>query len=351
MNCSVPDLQSAPLNQSCAPTPDKYPIFPAVDLVKFLMAFVIIGIHSQIFVQFKWLDIGFNVFSRIAVPFFFTASAFFFFQKPTTRAQCTKFTKRILILFILYSILFIGVATLVSGTFAPDMLWITLFSGVRHLWFLHALLFGMLFMALLDHCIKRRWIIYAIAALCLIFRCTLSTIYVLYDNIPPLVAIHDFFALLPCIGIWNALFYAFPFIAVGHAIKKTDYRYTLRTNLIGMAISFAILCIETFVCTRIIHSESHVLFLACIPLIYFIFSACLQIPYHRQTQNSAPTLFLRKSSTVIYCIQSMFIIYFVQYFSYGLSLFAVVSVCSAMFAMMVIWGSKTQYGHWLKYLQ
>ena len=124
---------------------DKIQIYPTVDLVKFLMAFVIIGIHSQIFVQYRWLDMGFDVFSRIAVPFFFTASAFFFFQKPTTRSQCAKFTKRILILLIVYSFLFIGACTLLSGTFDPQFLWISLFSGVRHLWFLHALLFGMLF--------------------------------------------------------------------------------------------------------------------------------------------------------------------------------------------------------------
>ncbi|WP_420341571.1 acyltransferase family protein [[Clostridium] aminophilum] len=48
-----------------------------VDLVKLIMAFLVVCIHTEPFGFNFWLDKGFGIVTRLCVPFFFVSSAYF----------------------------------------------------------------------------------------------------------------------------------------------------------------------------------------------------------------------------------------------------------------------------------
>lgn len=58
------------------------PNYDSVDLAKFIGAFLVIAIHTNIFISFSdTLNYYFvNLFCRLAVYFYFIASAYFFFN-------------------------------------------------------------------------------------------------------------------------------------------------------------------------------------------------------------------------------------------------------------------------------
>ena len=98
--------------------------YKALDVLKFLAAFLVIGIHSKPFDTYiiKCIEC-------IAVPFFFTASSFLFFLRNGT---FSKFARRISILYISWFLLELYVVY--ERFFQND----TLFSSIGK--FLHALL-------------------------------------------------------------------------------------------------------------------------------------------------------------------------------------------------------------------
>ncbi len=321
--------------------------YPAVDFAKFMLAFVIIGIHTTVFAQFKWLDMGFDVFSRIAVPFFFAASGFFFFKKPVTRPNCARFAKRILILYLIYSVIFLTISSCMQSGFDSDIVFRTLISGYRHLWFLHALLIGMMLAACLIHFIKKTWIVYLIAALFLIFRYFMTTMWPLLASVNALIPIHDFCGDHLVLGFWNALFYAFPFIAVGHKLATARHQLSRIGCIAAILGAFTLLGAETYISSAILHTDSRILYLACVPLVYFSFQLCQQIAW---PGNSGVSLFFRKTSTMIYCIHPAFILLMMDRISQGLVMFAIVSLCAFAFAIFVYWGTHYRWGRWMRYL-
>lgn len=126
--------------------------FDSIDVTKFVMAILVMTIHINTGLSYEYNDIISNGLARIAVPFFFISSGFFFFSKKEnfTFENLFKTIKRILLLFVgwtlIYGIyifltsfihkqepLFLGVAFLKRHIFL---------NPYAHLWFLPALMIG-----------------------------------------------------------------------------------------------------------------------------------------------------------------------------------------------------------------
>ena len=322
--------------------------YPAIDLAKFLFAFVIVGIHTTVFCQFKWLDMGFDVFSRVAVPFFFAASGFFFFNKPVSGPNCARFAKRLLILYLIYSAIFVLIRSILKSEFDSEGIFLTMVSGIRHLWFLHALLFGTMIAAILVRFIKKPWIVYLITALCLVFRWCTATMWPLFAHIDFLAPLHGSQQEAAFIGLWNALCFALPMVLVGHRLSQSEPKFSMFGNLIAVFLSFMLLGAETYISSAILHTDSRTIYLSCVPLAFFAMRLCQQIQHPK---DLAVSLFMRKTSTLIYCIHPAFILTPGAYIAPGIARFAVVSLCALAFGILVYWGSKQRHGGWLRYFQ
>ena len=98
--------------------------YPCIDLAKFIFAFIIIGIHTSVFADYDLLDKLFAFITRFAVPFFFTASGFLYFQKPVTRTRWLHYIKRIGILYIIFSLLYFPIACSIFCFLIPSFMYL-----------------------------------------------------------------------------------------------------------------------------------------------------------------------------------------------------------------------------------
>ena len=71
--------------------------YSSIDLFKFLAAILVVAIHAKPFAIDDDLNYYFTCFCRIAVPFFFIATSFFFFSKE--QPDIKKYTKRLALLY------------------------------------------------------------------------------------------------------------------------------------------------------------------------------------------------------------------------------------------------------------
>ena len=76
----------------------------AVDIFKFIMALLVVGIHTEPFSFNPWLDRGFGMLTRLCVPFFFMTSAYFYW---INEKGALKYLKRLLILYLVWSVIYI----------------------------------------------------------------------------------------------------------------------------------------------------------------------------------------------------------------------------------------------------
>ena len=82
--------------------------FNSIDIAKFVMAILVMSIHISTGLSPSTNDFLSNCLARIAVPFFFIASGFFFFRKTENLEfkNLIKTLKRIFLLFLGWTIIY-----------------------------------------------------------------------------------------------------------------------------------------------------------------------------------------------------------------------------------------------------
>lgn len=148
----------------------------SIDFFRFIAVYAVIFIHTKPFMRdlfpdpsYRWVEYLFNQPSRFAVPFFFVTSGYFLAPKyegavpPST--VCLQYVKRILFLFVTWSILYTVIPADWAGMMAvgyreylvnrvQQLLAVPLLlvlEGARvHLWFLSSLISGVVLLTLLN---------------------------------------------------------------------------------------------------------------------------------------------------------------------------------------------------------
>ncbi len=157
--------------------------YPAVDAAKLVMALFVVGIHRSLFADRTLDHMTVNVLFSIAVPFFFVTSSFLLFRKLQSpeqdrRKTFLRFEKRILILYIVYTIVYLPCIFVKSFTGHYDEITLRALAGeclflVRrffldtsyiHMWYLHTLMISMLIVYLLTIKVHGRWLIAGVGA-------------------------------------------------------------------------------------------------------------------------------------------------------------------------------------------
>lgn len=77
--------------------------YKAIDVCKFIASFLVVALHTKPFAENAEIDYYFTCFCRIAVPFIFITTSFFFFNKE--KPDIKRYTKRLSILYILWFII------------------------------------------------------------------------------------------------------------------------------------------------------------------------------------------------------------------------------------------------------
>lgn len=206
----------------------------AIDLMKILMAIFVISIHTIAPDDtIKYLLT--QSIARVAVPFFFIAAGYYFPSKPK-RSDLKKTTLRLVYLYIAWCVFYLpfefsDIVTKplsVSG-YVCETLYI-LVKGWRHLWFMPALIIGLVIYYFL-HAKKRVYLI-ALSLYFLGFALQLS----IQNNEYSILFYRNF------------LTFGFPLIVLGAALKR--YGYLVKADYQGAATLLFLtimLCVEGYV--------------------------------------------------------------------------------------------------------
>lgn len=132
---------------------EKTKSFNSIDIAKFVMAILVMTIHISPGLCGSVNDFISNGLARVAVPFFFIASGFFFFRKidSTKLSNLLKTLKRIFLLFLGWTVVY-GIYVFFTTFVHQEQPFLQGFYFLRrhiflnpyaHLWFLPALMIGM----------------------------------------------------------------------------------------------------------------------------------------------------------------------------------------------------------------
>ncbi len=321
-------------------TKDTNSINGTIDILKIIMALLVVGIHTEPFGFNIWLDRGFGIVTRLCVPFFFVTSAYFYWVK---EKGALHYLKRILLLYVIWSLIYLpfdilGLSQMSIGQVLNKYFWI----GNGHaLWYLCGSVIGFTITYLLLKILKARAVL-MIAYVCLIIGCLKSTWAPLLEHVFS-VKVSDW------LGSRNGLFYAFPYIALGMVVAKSPKEKVnrkIKFFVVGFAISLIALAVESAIFVLIFNTPSTIIWLSVFPCTYFLFMIGKSIDI---LLDKKQTLFIRKLSTLIYVSQYLFIPFISKYVT-TFALFILVVVSTVIFGCVIIKLSECRQLKWLKYL-
>lgn len=194
---------------------------PGLDLLKFILAVLIVSGHCQLFVEFPTIQQWWGHLTSIAVPLFFGISAFLFFRKiysvpedSNTRPILIHSIKRLTILFLCWYVLMIPITYFQFfslATFKETIFAFFLSCSLRGYWFIKALIINS---AILYVCRKKyALILCTIIALIVYFYCSYNYIYNYNSLLGELHPYYSFYyhTIAFCIGAWLARAKSFSF--------------------------------------------------------------------------------------------------------------------------------------------
>ena len=311
-----------------------------IDIVKLLMAILVIGIHTEPFGFHFWLDKGFGICTRLCVPFFFVTSAYFYWRK---ERSAKSFLSRIVLLYVIWSVIYLPFDIPVLREMSiPQLLNRFLWAGNGYgLWYLCGTITGFIITYLLLKIMQPDQVL--IIAVIMLIIGTMKTTYS--------TALQQVFgiSLTDYLGTRNGVFYGFPYIALGMFTAKTasqgktDNRKKLYT---GFFISLLLLIIESYLFVIRFKADATILWLSVFPCTYFFFRIVSSIDI-QINQNISFTF--RKMSTLLYVSQFLFIPILSRYLS-NVVLFIATVIAAGITSLMIIKLSELKYLRFLKYL-
>ena len=288
--------------------------------MKFIAAILVVMIHTSPLTSISSaLNFGLeNGIARIAVPFFFVASGYFFYIKigynsneNNKRADryLIKYLKRITAMYLIWSSLYVVVDLHASYLAHPSIVLCVVYylrdliflGGHYHLWYFPALLFatGILYLASRKLSLK----------VILMMAVGLYVIGLLGDSYYGLIKQNEFLS-----GLWqpyfnlfittrNGLFFGFIYVTIGAFLSE---RGLLRPNLsgIGLGLSLIGLVVEVYLLQKFTEPRFYNMMLLQLPAAYFLFQFLIQVKVPSWSINYK---LLRDCSILIYCSHAMFI--------------------------------------------
>ena len=315
-----------------------------LDLLKFVLAILIVSGHCQLFMEFPPLHKWWGHITSIAVPIFFGISSYLFFRKvysfpkeTETRPFLSHSVKRLIILFVCWYVLmipmtyfqFFSVATVKETIFA-----FLLSCSLRGYWFIKALIINTIIIYFFRK--TKALIICTIISLVIYLYCAFNYIY--HFN-PTLENIHPYYS----------FYYHTIAFCIGALLAKFKFR-TFSANLLLLLWLFALL---------LCHFE-------WMDPFFRIISVCLILPFFIRlnilTISTKRLISMRNMSTILYMVQFLLIWLYdggcnlfkdtsselFHFSQFSIVRFVVVLFIAISIALLILKG-ESRY-KWLKYL-
>ncbi len=263
---------------------------PSINLMRLICAFMVIAIHIVPFndSNYKVKFILIEVVPRIAVPFFFVVSGFFFSKNLEQNNKAIRYIKKILFTYIIWSSIYfiydyiikviplgISLITMIKS-YIVDYIF---FGPSNHLWYFHALIFCLI-ITLICYRYGNLTKLYILSFLLYCVGLLGCSYYGIGINIPILNKLYfysDF------ISIRRIFLMGFPYFMLGYFIKVKSNFVKKITNckVISLLIVFlTFFIIEIIIVVKSNMSKNIIITLFLYPLVGIIFVLCLKNPMY-----------------------------------------------------------------------
>lgn len=337
--------------------------YPAIDLAKYICALLVVAIHTF---PFEDISPSFNLFfistiCRIAVPFFFIASSFFLFRKvsvkedkidpvSSNRPLLFQYLRRIGILYLAWTVIYLPYT--IWNYAQAGFSWSGLLGWIRdfflngsyyHLWFLPALLLGMVIVWLLY---ERKGLIYAleISFGLYVFGYIINVYGPLWETMNGVSIVYEFF--IKVLGTArDGFFFAPIFISLGAFVAKR-MRPPLKISALGFAISFICLILEVTLYAALgVLNDKSCMFLMLLPSLYFLMCMLLKVKISKNPVYKT----LRQDSTLIYVSHILFARPLLLALpKYHLVVYLGTLACSQIFSTLIVrLSARFKWLHWI----
>lgn len=282
--------------------------YNSIDLLKFIFAVFVPILHISFETYSIFYLIGQYV-SRLAVPFFFTATGFLLGNKllnaeneAIANSVILKTAKRLLVLFLIWYVIYLPInfytyykqsGGLVSGGLA--MAKQTLFLAPSYLWYIVASLIGVLLFYLFYKYKKVKW--FGVFALIFYILGTLGNTYRTVINIENL----GYYSIF--LTTRNGVFFAPVFLYIGYYVSTAKgFTQKMQLNRTLCAVTFILYTLEvSYAVFNIAASEDKSMYFTLPLLMLFLFNILANIK--DSESNARGFIRLRNASTFIYCCQ------------------------------------------------
>lgn len=340
--------------------------FDSIDLVKFIAAIFIVLLHSELFSGISdplHLFIGSGV-TRLCVPFFFVASAFFYFRKPVNLENTKHYCSRLLILYLAWFIVSIPKTVYDRFISSEYPLGITVFRFIRSFfvtstfsgsWFI----VSCIFCALLYYWLSKlnnnaRLIITVVLCFIVYLWITFTSAYGALVQKSGLSGFYEKYEMLLGKPYTNFLV-GIPYFAIGQYFSEQyfdngSFKISEKASIVGSVLSFIIFMFEVFICNKYALSESTDCYIMLLPFTFCIFP--LIVNWDIELKNAK---YFRIASTVVFFSHFLFLFitelaeWAIKISIPGFAKFAFALICSLLLTWIMLILQNVKGFKWVKY--
>lgn len=327
------------------------PTYNSIDVAKLIGAFLVVAIHANPFSGVA-STVAISLIARMAVPFFFMVSAFFFFRSGCDGEKLKVYLKRMGRLYLIWFIVGLPIVIKRSfidhpGGFSADLLILIrnffLGSTFRGSWFIMGLMIAIPLVYLMGKRLTTGWIV-AIGVFVYIPLTLLSNYY---DYLP--IGLQQFsdwttehLGALQC-----SFLIAIVFCAIGKylAEREVSIRKIPSWKIdIGLFICIASAAAEVLLHTA--HSDDFYFMLVPVTTVLLISL------FHHEIKRPANYSFMRNQSTVTYFAQFTFINLLDDILGFRMGTFTfyfLVLLLCFLSTIVMRWIAKKKYFTWVRY--
>ncbi len=324
--------------------------FAAIDIARYISALLVVCIHVYPFVG---ISETFNTYfiqtvCRLAVPFYFTVSGYFFFRKwskdeSENEHHFRHYIVRIGKLYLIWSVIYLPYT--IWNYASAGFSFMDIFSYIRdffmtgsyyHLWFLPSLIVGMF---IVYECYRRKGLSFTlkISLILYLIGYVINVYAPIWENTPYVSILYGFFT-KTIVTARNGLFFGPIYLALGLLLARTR-RLKVKASLSAFLISFILLCLEVTLYIRLgIMYDLSSMFLMLVPATYFLVNALLavRIPYRKQYT------IMRYDSLLIYTSHILFVkVLFLVMPNANLVVYFATLALSQLFASIIVRAKET----------
>lgn len=284
--------------------------YNAIDLMKFVSAFIVIIVHTYPFYTYM-PTVGFissNILGRVVIPFFFIAAGYFFQLGNPTPARFKKYITKLIKLYCIWSILYIpfGIHRLNNYMDMTPFLWaagsffaLINFGTYYHLWYMAALIFAIIFC---YYYLKK----FSMKSLLIVgfVLFAIGCLETYYGFLPEGIFKEGFNRYLALFFTTrNGLFFGILFVSLGMFIAQSNIQDKIKHVHIYTLFFFIALCIEAFSIRFLGAAIDYNFYFMVVPFSFFWFITLLntQLNWNINFHN------LRDYSVIIYFSHGIFL--------------------------------------------